>query len=90
LRNVVRIITETGVRVYVELMPVTREQVDLANSVLWIPDSKTPTGVTELPLAAMAVQAFGIRWRPREAVITFFPGKKARRAINAPCERFGD
>jgi integrase len=58
LRNVVRIITETGLRVYKELMPVTKEQVDLANSVLWIPDSKTPTGVAELPLTAMAVQAF--------------------------------
>jgi site-specific recombinase XerD len=40
LRNVVRIITETGLRVYKELMPVTKEQVDLANSVLWIPDSR--------------------------------------------------
>src|SRR5258707_3479118 len=30
LRNVVRIITETGLRVYKELMPVTNGQVDLA------------------------------------------------------------
>ena len=57
LRNVVRIITETGLRVYKELMPITREQVDLANSVLWIPDSKTSSGVAELPLTPMAVQA---------------------------------
>lgn len=57
LRNIVRIITETGLRVYKELMPMTREQVDLANSVLWIPDSKTPSGVAELPLTPMAVQA---------------------------------
>src|SRR5260370_31893863 len=53
-----RIITETRLLVYKELMPVTKEQVDLENSVLWIPDSKTPTGVAELPLTAMAVQAF--------------------------------
>jgi integrase len=58
LRNVVRIITETGLRVYKELMPVTKEQVDLENSTLWIPDSKTPTGVAELPLTKLAVQAF--------------------------------
>jgi site-specific recombinase XerC len=32
LRYVVRIITETGLRVYKELMLVTKEQVDLANS----------------------------------------------------------
>ena len=58
LRNVVRIVTETGLRIYKELMPATKEQVDLANCLLWIPDSKTPTGVAELPLTAMAVQAF--------------------------------
>jgi integrase len=57
LRNVVRIITETGLHIYKELMPMTKEQVDLANAVIWIPDSKTPTGVAELPLTAMAVQA---------------------------------
>ncbi|MGC1418182.1 MAG: hypothetical protein WA817_23035 [Candidatus Acidiferrum sp.] len=55
LRNVVRIITETGLRIYKELMPAKKEQVDLRSSVLWIPDSKTPTGVAELPLTAMAV-----------------------------------
>jgi integrase len=38
-------------------MSLTKEQVDLANAILWIPDSKTPSGVAELPLTAMAVQA---------------------------------
>ena len=58
LRNVIRIITETGLRVYKELAPVRKEQVDLANAVVWIPDSKTPTGVGEVPLTDLAVEAF--------------------------------
>jgi integrase len=45
-RNIVRIITETGLRVYRELMPMQKEQLDLANAMAWIPDSKTPNGVT--------------------------------------------
>ena len=59
LRNVIRIITETGLRVYKELAPVRKEQVDLANGVVWIPNSKTPTGVGEVPLTDLAVEAFG-------------------------------
>ncbi len=59
LRNVVRIITETGLRVYKELLPMKKEQVDLANAVVWIPDSKTPNGISELPLTSLAVEAFG-------------------------------
>ena len=57
LQNVVRIITETGLRVYKELMPMKKEQVDLDNAVAWIPDSKTPNGVAEVPLTDMALDA---------------------------------
>ena len=35
-----------------------KDQVDLANAVVWIPDSKTPTGVGEVPLTDLAVEAF--------------------------------
>ena len=58
LRNAVRIITETGLRVYKELTPMRREQVDLQNAVVWIPDSKTPSGRAEVPLTPVAVEAF--------------------------------
>ena len=57
LRNVVRIVTETGLRIYKELAPMERDQVDLENKVVWIPDSKTPNGVGEVPLTDMAVEA---------------------------------
>lgn len=58
LRNVIRIITETGLRVYKELAPMRKEQLDLENAVVWIPDSKTPNRVGEVPLTEMAVEAF--------------------------------
>ncbi|MGA8594657.1 MAG: tyrosine-type recombinase/integrase [Bryobacteraceae bacterium] len=58
LRNVVRIITETGLRVYKELMPMKKEQVDLENAIAWVPDSKTQNGIGEVPLSPIAVQAF--------------------------------
>ena len=47
LRNIVRIITETGLRVYKELMPMKKENLDLENAVVWIPDSKTPKRIAE-------------------------------------------
>ena len=58
LRNIIRIITETGLRVYKELMPMKKEQVDLENAVVWIPDSKTPNGIAEVPLTDLASEAF--------------------------------
>src|ERR1019366_7468012 len=58
LRNIIRIITETGLRVYKELMPMKKEQVDLENAVVWIPDSKTPNGIAEVPLTDLAREAF--------------------------------
>src|SRR6202140_2935018 len=58
LANIVRIITETGLRIYKELTPMRKDNVDLANAVVWIPDSKTPNGIAKVPLTPLAVQAF--------------------------------
>jgi integrase len=58
LQNIIRIITETGLRVYKELLPMKKDQVDLENAVVWIPDSKTPNGIGEVPLTAIAVDTF--------------------------------
>src|SRR6202140_1947018 len=58
LRNIIRIITETGLRVYKELTPMKKDQVDLHNAVVWIPDSKTPNGIAEVPLPSLAIEAF--------------------------------
>lgn len=58
LRNAIRIIAETGLRVKKELLPMKKNQIDFLNEVLWIPDSKTPTGVAEIPLTKLALEAF--------------------------------
>lgn len=58
LVNVIRIVTETGLRLYKELAPIRKDQVDLANAMVWIPESKTPNGVAEVPLTEIAVEAF--------------------------------
>jgi integrase len=58
LRNAVRIIAETGLRVKKELLPMKKNQIDFLNAVLWIPDSKTPNGVAEIPLTKVALDAF--------------------------------
>ena len=58
LRNVVRMITETGLRIYKELIPMRKDQVDLQNALVWIPDSKTPNGTAEVPLTSLAIEAF--------------------------------
>ena len=58
LRNAIRIIAETGLRVKKELLPMKKNQIDFRNAVLWIPDSKTPNGVAEIPLTKLALEAF--------------------------------
>ncbi|HSZ01639.1 MAG TPA: tyrosine-type recombinase/integrase [Terriglobales bacterium] len=57
LRNIVQIITETGLRVYKELTPMRKDQVDLVNATIWVPDSKTPNGIAEIPLTPLAIEA---------------------------------
>lgn len=76
VRNIIQIITETGLRVYKELMPMKRDQVDLENAVVWIPDSKTPNGVAEVPLTEIAVKAFRISGVSREIVRGCFQAMK--------------
>jgi len=58
LRNAIRIIAETGLRVKKELLPMKKKHIDFLNGVLWIPDSKTPHGVAEIPLTKVALEAF--------------------------------
>ena len=58
LRNAIIIISEIGLRPYKELMPMLKCQVDLENRLVHIPDSKTPSGVGDMPLTEPAFQAF--------------------------------
>jgi integrase len=77
LRNIVRIITEAGLRVYKELMPMKKEQVDVENALAWIPDSKTPNGVAEVPLTDVALDAFRDQIRMSGTGPWLFPNEKS-------------
>ena len=69
LKNVVVIISEMGLRPYKELMPMKKSDVDLENSIVYIPDSKTPSGIGDMPMTALAQEAF-------EAQIAATPGSR--------------
>lgn len=58
LKNLIQIVTETGLRIYKELAPLRKEHLDLMNGTVWIPDSKTVNGVAEVPLTEIAIEAF--------------------------------
>ena len=58
LKNLIQIVTETGLRIYKELAPIKKEHLDLLNGTLSIPDSKTANGVVEVPLTDIAIEAF--------------------------------
>ncbi|MGH9397706.1 MAG: tyrosine-type recombinase/integrase [Terriglobia bacterium] len=58
LRNIIVIISEMGLRPYRELMSMNRSQVDIENSLIHIPDCKTPSGIGDMPMTELARQAF--------------------------------
>lgn len=59
-----------------------KEQLDLANAMVWIPDSKTPKGVAEVPLTPLALEAFRDQCDYRHAVRICFPAMRTRADIN--------
>jgi len=58
LRNIVIIVSELGLRYKKELLPMKKEQVDLENRLVHIADSKTTTGIGDMPLTNAAQEAF--------------------------------
>ena len=86
LRNIIRIITESGLRVYKELM---KEQVDLENAVVWIPDSKTPNGIAEVPLTDPAREVFREQIRISGPGIWLFPSGENPTGHDEPADETG-
>jgi hypothetical protein len=50
-------VSEIGPRIYKELTPMKKEHLDLEKWTVWIPGSKTPNGVAEVPLTEIAIAA---------------------------------
>ncbi len=76
LRNIVRILTETGLRINKELLPMRKDQLDITNATVWIPDSKTEHGVAEVPLTPIAVDAFRNQLSLAGPGDWLFPGRR--------------
>jgi hypothetical protein len=87
LRNVVVIISKMGLRPYKELMPMKKEQVDLENLEAHIPDSKTPSGIGDMPVTKLAARAFQAQMKasPHSALPPLPPASHLRQP--AQCRR---
>jgi hypothetical protein len=46
--------TEMGLRPQRELLPMLKSQIDLENRLVHISDSKTPTGIGDMPMTDLA------------------------------------
>ncbi len=82
LRDAVAILVETGLRPYKELLPMKKSQVDLENKLVYIPDSKTPNGVGELPISDVACEAFRRRMEATPGSEYLFPTPVVPQAKN--------
>ena len=58
LRNIIVIMVEMGLRPYRELIPMRKEQVDLQNGIVHLPDSKTVNGIADMPMTDRVREAF--------------------------------
>jgi integrase len=76
LRNVVVIMVEMGLRPYKELLRMQKDQVDLVNDVLHIPDSKTSGGIADMPITALAKSAIEAQWRESGDSRYLFPSPR--------------
>jgi integrase len=78
LRNAIVIVSEIGLRPYKELMPMLKCQVDLENRLVHIPDSKTPSGVGDMPLTEPAFRAFAAQIEQTPGSEYLFPSPKLK------------
>jgi integrase len=73
LRNIVVIMTEMGLRPYKELIPIRKEQIDLVNCLVHLSDSKTTSGIADMPMSPRAREAFESQLRESEGSPYLFP-----------------
>jgi integrase len=78
LKNIVIIISEMGLRPYKELMPMKKSDVDLENSIVHIPDSKTASGIGDMPMTPPAREAFKAQIATTPGTEYLFPTPKQR------------
>jgi len=67
-----------GLRPFKELMPMKKSEVDLENTVVHIPDSKTPSGIGNMPMTAPARDAFKAQMDDTPGSEYLFPSPSPR------------
>ena len=76
LRNIIAIMVEMGLRPYRELIPMRKEQVDLNNGIVHLPDSKTVNGIADMPMTDRARQAFASQMKQSGDSDYLFPSPR--------------
>ena len=78
LRNIIVIMVEMGLRPYRELIPMRKEQVDLQNGIVHLPDSKTVNGIADMPMTDRACAAFASQMKQSGDSDYLFPSPRIR------------
>ena len=76
LRNIIAIMVEMGLRPYRELIPMRKEQVDLNNGIVHLPDSKTVNGIADMPMTDRAREAFASQMKQSGDSDHLFPSTR--------------
>ena len=76
LRNIIVIMVEMGLRPYRELIPMKKEQVDLQNGIVHLPDSKTVNGIADMPMTDRVRQAFASQMKQSGDSDYLFPSPR--------------
>ena len=78
LRNLVVIMAEMGLRPHKELLPMKKSQIDLENLVVGLSDSKTPSGIGDMPMTELAHEAFKSQMEVVQGSEYLFPTPSTR------------
>ncbi len=76
LRNIIVIMVEMGLRPYRELIPMRKQQVDLQNGIVHLPDSKTVNGIADMPMTDRVREAFASQMKQSGDSDYLFPSQR--------------
>ena len=76
LRNIIVIMVEMGLRPYRELIPMRKEQIDLQNGIVHLPDSKTVNGIADMPMTDRVREAFASQMKQSGDSDYLFPSPR--------------
>ena len=76
LRNIIVIMVEMGLRPYRELILMRKEQVDLQNGIVHLPDSKTVNGIADMPMTNRVREAFASQMKQSGDSDYLFPSPR--------------